>query len=85
MTKMPMVRIGRLRIVGLDKLWLRKKSRQLVKHRNSFIADQRGAVALETLIVMFFLITSLLLPLADLGIAGFQFLFAWQALRNFGQ
>jgi hypothetical protein len=27
----------------------------------------------------------LLLPLADLGVAGFQFIFAWQALRNFGQ
>jgi hypothetical protein len=28
---------------------------------------------------------SLLLPLADVAIAGFQFISAWQALRNFGQ
>jgi hypothetical protein len=27
----------------------------------------------------------LLLPLADLAVAGFQFISAWQALRNFGQ
>jgi hypothetical protein len=47
--------------------------------------DQRGAVAFEMPIVWLFLMMSLLLPLADLGIAGFKFLFAWQALRNFGQ
>jgi hypothetical protein len=51
----------------------------------SFIANQRGAVAFEMPFVWLFLMMSLLLPLADLGIAGFQFLFAWQALRNFGQ
>jgi hypothetical protein len=28
---------------------------------------------------------SLLLPLADVAIAGFQFVSAWQALRDFGQ
>jgi hypothetical protein len=49
------------------------------------IANQRGAVAFETLIVISFLMFALLLPLADLGIAGFQFLLGWQALRNFGQ
>ena len=27
----------------------------------------------------------LLLPLADLAVAGFQFVSAWQALRSFGQ
>jgi hypothetical protein len=51
----------------------------------SFRANQRGAVAFETPIVWLFLMMSLLLPLADLASAGFQFLFAWQALRSFGQ
>ena len=51
----------------------------------SFIADQRGAVAVETILVYFFMVTSLLLPLADVAIAGFQYLSAWQALRGFGQ
>jgi hypothetical protein len=58
---------------------------RLGSHRDSFIANQRGAVAFETPIVISFLMFALLLPLADLSIAGFQFLFAWQALRNFGQ
>jgi hypothetical protein len=51
----------------------------------SFIADQRGAVAFEMLIVFLFLGVSLLLPLADVAIAGFQFISAWEALRAFGQ
>jgi hypothetical protein len=58
---------------------------RLVRHRKSFIANERGAVAFETLIVISFLMFTLLLPLADLASAGFQFLFGWQALRNFGQ
>jgi hypothetical protein len=49
------------------------------------IADQRGAVALETLIVMSVLLFSLLLPLADIALAGFQAISAWEALRSFGQ
>jgi hypothetical protein len=49
------------------------------------MADQRGAVALEMPIVWLFLMISLLLPLADLAIAGFQFVSAWEALRAFGQ
>jgi hypothetical protein len=60
-------------------------SRWLTGHKKSFVANQRGAVAFETLIVISFLIFLLLLPLADLAILGFQFLFGWQALRNFGQ
>jgi hypothetical protein len=48
-------------------------------------ADQRGAVALETLIVYIFMVTSLLLPLADVAAAGFQFISAWAALRGFGE
>jgi Flp pilus assembly protein TadG len=58
---------------------------RLVSHEDSFIADQRGAVALEMPIVWLFLMMSLLLPLADLAIAGFQLVSAWQALRAFGQ
>jgi hypothetical protein len=51
----------------------------------SLLLDQRGAVALEMPAVVFFLMISLLLPLADLAIAGFQFVSAWGALRAFGQ
>jgi hypothetical protein len=53
--------------------------------KNSFIADQRGAAALEMLIVYLFLGTSLLLPLADISVAGLQYASAWQALRALGQ
>jgi hypothetical protein len=48
-------------------------------------SDQRGAVAFEMPIVWLFLVMSLLLPLADVAIAGFQFVSAWGALRAFGQ
>lgn len=58
---------------------------RLVRHRVSFIADQRGAAALEMLVVFLFLGVSLLLPLADVAAAGFQFVSAWEALRAFGQ
>ena len=58
---------------------------RLVSHRDSFIADQRGAVAFEMLIVYLFLVVSLLLPLADVAVAGFQYISAWEALRAFGQ
>ena len=37
------------------------------------------------LIVCLFMMMSLLLPLADVAIAGFQYISAWQALRDFGQ
>ena len=59
----------------------------LVDVGNKFrlLSDQRGAVAFETLIVYVFLVTSLLLPLADVAAAGFQFISAWEALRAFGQ
>jgi hypothetical protein len=50
-----------------------------------FLADQRGAVAFETLIVYMFMVLSLLLPLADVAAAGFQFISAWAALRGFGE
>ena len=53
--------------------------------KGSFLADQRGVVAFETLIVYLFMVTGLLLPLADVAAAGFQFISAWEALRGFGQ
>jgi hypothetical protein len=56
-----------------------------VSHKNSFIADQRGAAALEMPSVCLFMMIGLLAPLADLAIAGFQFVSAWGALRAFGQ
>ena len=51
----------------------------------TLLSDQRGAVAFETPIVWLSLMWFLLLPLADLAIAGFQFVSAWGALRVFGQ
>ena len=56
-----------------------------MRHRNSFIADQRGTASLEMPAVCFFMMMFLLVPLADLAIAGFQYVSAWQALRAFGQ
>jgi hypothetical protein len=53
--------------------------------RESLIADQRGAVSFEMLFVFSVLMLSLFLPLADIAIAGFQFISAWQALHAFGQ
>jgi Flp pilus assembly protein TadG len=58
---------------------------EALKHRDSFMADQRGAVAFEMPIVIWFLMFLLLLPLADLGIAALQFVSAWEALHTFGQ
>ena len=58
---------------------------RLVSRRCFFIADQRGAAAFEMLIVFLFLGVGLLLPLADVAAAGFQFVSAWEALRAFGQ
>src|SRR6267154_6394958 len=56
-----------------------------LRHRKSFIADQRGAVAFEMLFIFLFLLLSLLVPLTDIAIAGFQYISAWEALRAFGQ
>ena len=56
-----------------------------MRHRNSLIADQRGAVALEMPAVCLFMMMWLLVPLADLAIAGFRFISAHQALRDMGQ
>ena len=51
----------------------------------TLLSDQRGAVALEMPIVWLFMMMTLLLPLADLAIAGFRFISAHQALRDLGQ
>jgi hypothetical protein len=51
----------------------------------TLLSDQRGAVAFEMVIVYGFMMFSLLLPLADVAIAGFQYISAWGALRAFGQ
>src|SRR6476619_4368553 len=93
-----MSRFGLILQRGLRFPWLRKprlsaigsgKSKALVAPRvgpkASLMADQRGAVAFEMLIVWLFLMMSLLLPLADVAVAGFQFVSAWGALRSFGQ
>jgi hypothetical protein len=56
-----------------------------MRRKNSFIADQRGAVAFEMLFVFAFMMFSLLFPLADVAVAGFQYISAWEALRAFGQ
>jgi hypothetical protein len=56
-----------------------------VRHRVFFVADQRGAVAFETIIVYVFLVSGLFMPLADVAAAGFRFISAWGALRSFGQ
>jgi Flp pilus assembly protein TadG len=58
---------------------------RLVGHKHSFITDRRGAVAFEMLIVFLFLGLGLLLPLADVAVAGLQYISAWEALRGFGQ
>jgi hypothetical protein len=64
---------------------IRARRGQLRGRKKSFIADQRGVIAFEVPIVTIVLIFSLLLPLADVAIAGFQYVSAWGALRAFGQ
>ena len=68
-----------------DWKWQAYRRGRLVNHKKSFISDRRGAVALEMPIVWLFMTISLLLPLADLAIAGFKFISAHQALRDMGQ
>ncbi|MGH6707930.1 MAG: hypothetical protein ACREEK_03080 [Bradyrhizobium sp.] len=53
--------------------------------RGSFMADQRGAAALEMPFVYAVVIFGMLLPLADLAFAGFRYISAREALRAFGQ
>src|SRR6476660_204207 len=58
---------------------------ELKRRRISLIADKRGVASFELIIVYPFLLIGLMLPLADLAIAGFQFNSAYQALRDMGQ
>jgi hypothetical protein len=64
---------------------IRARRGQLRGRKKSFIADQRGVIAFEMPFVTILLIFSLLLPLADVAIAGFKFISAYQALRDMGQ
>lgn len=54
-------------------------------HKRSLRADRHGAVAFEMPVIFLFLMMTLLLPMADLAIAGWQYISAWQAMRAFGQ
>jgi hypothetical protein len=56
-----------------------------VSKKKSLIADQRGAVPFETMIVYIVLVATLLMPLTDVAVAGFHYISAWAALRSFGQ
>jgi hypothetical protein len=58
---------------------------RLARRRASFGADRRGAAAFELVIVYPVLLIGVLFPLADVAIAGFQYISARQALRAFGQ
>jgi Flp pilus assembly protein TadG len=49
------------------------------------LSDQRGAASLEMTIVSLFMMLGLLVPLADVAVAGFKFNSAYQALRDMGQ
>jgi hypothetical protein len=80
---MKIVQIARARSRHPDVVSVRKGRR--ASHKSSLIADQRGAVAFEAMIVYIFLVASLLMPLADVAAAGFQYISAWSALRSFGQ
>jgi hypothetical protein len=51
----------------------------------SFSADRRGAVAIEMLFVWPVLFFLVMIPIADIAFASFQYISARQALRAFGQ
>jgi hypothetical protein len=80
---MDIVQIARARIPRSDMASTGRGRRACRK--KSFIADQRGVAALEMMFVYIILVSSLLMPLADLAAAGFRFVAAWEALRAFGQ
>jgi hypothetical protein len=63
----------------------RRHKRRLRSGKASLIADERGAIAFETIIVYAFMCFSLLLPLADVAVAGLKYNAAYQALRDMGQ
>jgi Flp pilus assembly protein TadG len=51
----------------------------------SFVTDRRGASAFEMVVIYPFLLLGVMLPLADLAIAGYRYISAYQALQAFGQ
>src|SRR4029079_14611980 len=51
----------------------------------TLLSDHRGAVSFEILIIYPLLMVGLFLSLADVAIASFQYISAWEALRTFGQ
>lgn len=55
------------------------------RRKRSFVADRRGAVAFETVLVYITLVSFVLMPLANVAAAGVQYISAWAALRSFGQ
>ncbi|MBR1179811.1 hypothetical protein JQ617_37995 [Bradyrhizobium sp. KB893862 SZCCT0404] len=73
-----------LRLNFMRFLWSARPGKP-VAGRRTFIADQRGAVAIEGLFVYSLMMFTLLLPLADVAIAGFKYISAYQALRDMGQ
>jgi Flp pilus assembly protein TadG len=66
---------SKMRSLAFPLMWL-------ISCTKSFIANERGSAALETSIVILFLVSALLFPLVDLATAGFQFISAHQALRD---
>ena len=72
------VRTRRSKVVSVDRA-------RRARAKGAFVADQRGAVAFEAMIVYPVLVAFLLMPLADLAAASFQFISAKTALRSFGQ
>ncbi|WP_314962154.1 hypothetical protein [Bradyrhizobium cosmicum] len=80
---MDFVQFGRARNRHPDVLGARSGAR--ASHKKSLIADQRGAVAFETMFVYALIVAFLLTPLADVAAAGFRFIAGWSALRSFGQ
>lgn len=58
---------------------------KMKRRQERLIADQRGAVSFELVLVYPFLLLGIMLPLADLAIAGFRYLSALEALHAFGQ
>jgi len=66
--------------------WVRASIAATVENRRErLIADQSGAASFELVLVYPFLMIFIMLPLADLAIAGFRYLSAREALHAFGQ
>ena len=71
-------RTRRSEVVSIDRV-------RRARAKGAFVADQRGAVAFEAMIVYPVLAAFLLMPLAEVATTGFQLISAKMALRSFGQ